>query len=374
MKRIIISSNILWTITQFRLGLIRDLISNNFEIICIADTDNFSSLSENKIADVNAKFIKVPLSRKGINPFYDFFYFLKLCRILKREKPDLVLNYTIKPIIYGSIASFLLGIPSFAITTGLGFVFIKDNLFAKFVKLLYQFSLKFPRKVFFLNRDDYELFIKHKVTSENKCIIIPGEGIDTDYYKPLPKQESSTFKFLLIARLLWDKGIGEYVEAIKILQDIPGIDKVEFLLLGFIDEGNPSGIKKVQIDEWHSKKLIKYLGEVEDARDIIRSVDCVVLPSYREGVPRTLLEAASMGKPIIAADSAGCKDVVDDNINGFLCKTKDYKDLADKMRKMMKLPKEQLNELGNNGRNKVLKEFDQTMVTNIYLSEISNIL
>ena len=217
-KKIIICSNILWTITQFRFGLIKALINSGYEVICIADIDNFSSLSENKITNVGAKFIKLSMTRKGINPFKDIIYFSKLYKILKKEKPDIVFNYTIKPIIYGSIAAKCLNIPSFAITTGLGFVFIKNDILTKFVRLLYTYSLRFPKKIFFLNKDDAKVFIHYKIVDKSKTVLLPGEGVDTIHYCPENESpKNKTITFLLFARLLWDKGVGEYVEAAKMV-------------------------------------------------------------------------------------------------------------------------------------------------------------
>lgn len=373
MKKIIISSNILWTITQFRIGLITYLKNNNYDIVCLADNDNFSKLSESKISEVNARFIKVSLSRKGLNPFKDLKYFLSLLRILHSEKPDLIINYTIKPIVYGSIAAYILRIPSFAVTTGLGFSFIRDNYLAKFVRSIFKICLQFPLKVFFLNTDDYELFLKFKLVIPDKCIRLPGEGIDTTYYHPVPSIKAETFKFLLIARLLWDKGVGEYIEAIKILKDRYDFVNVEYLLLGYIDENNPSGIEKKLIDYWNDNKIINYIGTVEDTRTVIQNVDCIVLPSYREGVPRTLMEAASMEKPIIASNSVGCKDVVEDNLNGFLCAIKDPQDLAEKMIKMYHLSKVERCLMGKRGRVKMIQEFENKIVFEIYSRALKEI-
>jgi glycosyltransferase involved in cell wall biosynthesis len=366
-KKIIISSNILWTITQFRLGLIIYLKQNNFEIICLGE------LSETKINEVNAKFIKVPLSRKGLNPLMDLKYFITLMKIYRSEKPDIVINYTIKPIVYGSLAAFILGIPTFSVTTGLGFSFMKDNFLARFVRLIYKTSLYFSRKVFFLNNDDYELFLKHRLVTSNKCVILPGEGINTSFYLPGLKKPSNTFQFLLIARLLWDKGVGEYIEAIKLLQKNNEMNNVEFLLLGYIDVDNPSGIEKKLVDLWHNSKIINYLGTVEDTRSTIQNVDCIVLPSYREGVPRTLLEAASMEKPIIASNSVGCKDVVEDNFNGLLCTVRDPADLADKMIQMYLLSEEERSLMGKRGREKMIRQFDDKIIFDMYSKELKEV-
>lgn len=370
-KKIVICSNILWTITQFRLGLIKKLINAGYGVICIADIDDFSVLSEKKISDVGAKFIKLSMKRKGLNPINDFFYFSKLYEILKNEKPDVVFNYTIKPVIYGSVAAYLLKIPSFAITTGLGFVFIKNNILTRFVRILYRYSLRFPRNIFFLNKDDAEAFIQYKIVDKSKIILLPGEGIDTKYYCPGSESPiSQTFIFLLIARLLWDKGVGEYVEAAKQIK-LNANYNIEFQLLGYIDQNNPSGIKREQIQSWEDEGIISYLGTTEDIKPIISKVDCVVLPSYREGVLRTLLEAAAMAKPIITTDSIGCKDVVKDNYTGYICQVRNIKDLYEKMLCMINLTHNERMLMGKNGRLKMISEFEETIVIKKYFDELT---
>lgn len=373
MKKIIISSNILWTITQFRLGLIRFLVENNYDVVCVADTDNFSLLSEMKLSEIKARFIKVSISRKGLNPLNDIRYFINILKIYKTEKPDIVINYTIKPVMYGSVAAYILKIPSFAVITGLGFVFIKNSILARFVRLSYKVCLKLPRRVFFLNEDDHELFLNFNLVNLNKCVILPGEGINTSFFSPVPKKVMGTFSFILIARLLWDKGVGEYIKAIEILNKKQDLRNVKYLLLGYIDENNPSGIEKSLINKWHKSKIINYLGTVEDTRNVLQNVDCIVLPSYREGVPRTLMEAASMEKPIIASNCAGCKDVVDNNINGFLCGIGDPQDLAEKMLKMYQLSDLERFFMGKRGREKMIQQFEDKIVFEIYLRALNEV-
>jgi glycosyltransferase involved in cell wall biosynthesis len=374
-KKILLCSNILWTITQFRLGLIKALVKEGYEVVCVADTDDFSVLSETKIADTGARFVRLVMNRKGTNPFSDLKYLFKLKKILKLEKPAIVINYTIKPVIYGSISARLLHIPSLAVTTGLGFVFNSNNLLTRFTRLLYKFSLRFPSKVFFLNTDDREIFLQNRIIPMEKSLLLPSEGIDTDYYQPIPTSpEERDFTFLLIARLLWEKGVGEYVEAARILRSDDTIN-ARFLLIGYIDSDNPGGISKTQIQQWSDEGIIEYRGTAEDIRNIISESDCIVLPSYyREGVPRTLLEAASMAKPIITTNNVGCREVIDNGINGFICNSKDSTNLSDVMREMIRLTPEKREKMGQSGRNKILSQFDEKIVINIYLKEIEQAL
>lgn len=374
-KKILLCSNILWTITQFRLGLIKALVKEGYVVVCVADSDDFSVLSETKISNAGARFVRLAMNRKGTNPLSDLNYLFKLKKILKFEKPDIVINYTIKPIIYGSIAAQFMHIPSLAVTTGLGFVFNSNNLLTSFTRSLYKFSLRFPSKIFFLNADDMNVFLQNKIIPKEKALLLPSEGIDTDYYQPIlqPSKEKE-FIFLLIARLLWEKGVGEYVEAARVLRSDDSIN-ARFRLIGYIDSDNPGGISKTQIQQWSDEGIIEYCGTAEDIRRTISESDCVVLPSYyREGVPRTLLEAASMAKPIITTNNVGCREVIEDEINGFVCKSKDSVDLSLVMRKMIRLTPEKREKMGHSGRNKMLAQFDEKIVIDIYFQELEWIL
>lgn len=379
MNKIILSSNILWTITQFRLGLIKALVKAGYQVVCVADTDDFSALSEKKIKDAGAKFIRLKINRKGINPLQDVKYTIGFYRILKREKPSVVINFTIKPIIYGSLAAAWLKIPSLAVTTGLGFAFFRNNLLTRLARLLYRFSLRYPAKVLFLNPDDLNSFVKFGIVDEKKIFCLPGEGIDTVFYQS--KQSGSdehgkrtVMVFLLVARLLWEKGIGVYVEAARKMK--LRYDKlVVFQLLGYIDENNPGGIKEAKLDKWINEGIINYLGVQEDPRETIDNADCVVLPStVREGVPRTLMEAASMQKPVVATNIPGSREVVKHNINGLLCSPNDANDLFAQMEKMFLMDNEQREKMGAAGRTLMLEQFDERIIIDHYFKFLEEIM
>ncbi len=369
--KILINSNMVWTISQFRLGLIKAFVEAGYEVVCAADTDTFSDLSEVNLASAGARFVKLPLSRKSINPLNDLRYLIKLMQLMQKEKPDLVINYTVKPIVYGSLAARYLKIPSFAVTTGLGFVFTRSSPVTRMIRMLYRFSLSFPEKIFFLNNDDRTSMIKGSLVDPNKTIILPSEGIDTAHYHPTGTfYPSEPFTFLLIARLLWEKGVGYYVDAARKLKASHGND-VECRLIGYIDEGNPGGISREQLIAWGSEGVINYLGTTDDVRPVIADANCLVLPSvYREGVPRTLMEAAAMAKPLIASDWVGCKEVVDHGINGYLCKPKDVDDLYQKMVDMVRLTNDQRAAMGHNGRQKMLDTFDEQIIIRMYFDEM----
>jgi glycosyltransferase involved in cell wall biosynthesis len=304
----------------------------------------------------------------------DFKTLIEFYKLYKKIKPDIILNFTIKPNIYSTLAGSFFNIKCVNNISGLGTLFINQNLATKIAKFLYKFSQKKAYKVFFQNKDDLNLFVKENLIDRNKCDLLPGSGVDIEKFKPLKiKKKDNIFRFLLIARMLWDKGIGEYIEAARIIKQ--KYRDVEFLLLGAVGVDNPSAISLKQIKKWENEGIIKYLGVSDNVKLEIAKADCIVLPSfYREGVPRVLLEAAAMEKPIITTNNVGCKEVVDDGLNGFLCEVKNAKDLADKMEKMLNLSEKERIKMGKKGREKIIREFDEKIVIEKYLKVIKEVL
>jgi glycosyltransferase involved in cell wall biosynthesis len=318
------------------------------------------------------------MDAQGTSPAGDLLLLLRFIRLLKHERPAVYLGYTVKPNIYGSLAAELLRIPVINNIAGLGIVFVKHGLLTRFVKSLYRRSLSGSRKVFFQNRDDLAHFIEAGLVRPQSTDLLPGSGVDLHKFRvaPLPQigpDSRDDFRFLLIARMLWDKGIGEFVEAARqVKQQFP---KVRFCMLGFLDVKNPAAISQEQMRQWVNEGAIEYLGSTDDVRQEIEKAHCVVLPSYyREGTPRSLLESAGMGRPIITTDAVGCREAVDDGVNGYLCKPRDATDLADKMITMLGLSDKELDEMGRQGRMKMEREFDEDLVIGKYLEAIDEIL
>ncbi|MDZ7817311.1 MAG: glycosyltransferase [Aliarcobacter sp.] len=215
--------------------------------------------------------------------------------------------------------------------------------------------------------------MNNKLVKENQTDLLPGSGINTELYKPLEVEiENKHFTFLMLARLVKDKGIIEYIEAIKIIKE--KYPNIVFKLLGSLYSGNPTAVSENELNSWIKEGLINYLGHSDDVKYEILKVDCVVLPSYREGLSRVLLEAGSLAKPIITTNTPGCKDVVEDGRNGFLCEVKNSEDLALKMEKMINLSSEERINMGKEGREKMIKEFDESIVINKYLETIKEII
>ena len=368
MKKIAIVLNNSWQAYNFRLNLAKSLKANGYEVVFIAPYDEkYSELIKQEF-----KFYDISIDAKGINPISDLKTMLSLYKLYKSIKPDMILNFTIKPNIYSSIVAGIIGVKSISNITGLGTIFIKQSLTTKIAKLLYKIALGFNSKVFFQNNDDRQLFIKDNLVLENKTDLLPGSGVDLNKFVPILNNNDKVFKFLLIARLLKDKGILEFVDAIKIIKS--KYDNIEFQILGAVGVANKTAITKEELQIWIDENLVNYLGTTDNVQDIISKVDCVVLPSYREGTPRSLLEACAMEKPIIATDVVGCKEVVDDEINGYLCEVRNSKDLADKMEIMINLSDDERKIMGQAGREKIVKEFDEKIVIDKYLDSIKEIL
>ena len=367
-KKILISLNTAWNLLNFRAGLIEGLISAGYQVIAIAPADEYVD----KLKLLGCRFVHVEMDNQGTNPFSDLLLLWRYVRLFKTEVPDLCLFFTIKPNVYGSLASFFCGIPFINNVAGLGAVFIQGGFLKLFVSTLYKVAFKKSTKVFFQNEDDRKLFLDKKLVSLALTDVLPGSGINLDWFSPKEARSRNSsnapFRFLLIARMLKDKGIYEFVKAAQMLKE-EGIES-EFCLLGFLDVQNPSAISREQLKRWTDEGIVKYLGKSYDVREQINQSDCIVLPSYREGTPRSLLEAAAMAKPIITTNVVGCKEVVADGVNGLLCEAKNAVDLALKMKAIFMLSDDQRILMGQNGRLKMEREFDEKIVVEKYLKAI----
>lgn len=350
--------------------MITALIEQGYEVVALAPPDEHVR----KVEELGVKFIPIEIDKQGVSPVNDLILFARYFNILRQEKPDVFLGFTIKPNIYGSLAAQLLEIPVINNVSGLGTVFIRHSPITKIVHLLYRRAFRRSVRVFFQNEDDKNLFLRLKLVTHHKTGLLPGSGVDLGFFKPVSNGTHSNSNhtiFLLIARLLWDKGVGEYVEAAKLVQS--SHPDARFQLLGFLDVENRTAISRHELDKWVHDGVITYLGQTDDVRPYISEVSCVVLPSYREGTPRTLLEAAAMEKPLIATDVPGCREVIDDGGNGFLCEVRNSVDLAQKMQDFIDLSKEKRTRMGQASRKKIEQNFDENIVIDRYLMAIGDI-
>jgi len=366
--RIAIVVNTSWNIYNFRLNFVKTLIANGHEVHTIAPKDEFTNL----LIKEGCIHHSVKMDSRGTNPIKDAALILRLFFTYLRIKPAIVLHYTIKPNVYGTLAASLLRIPSINNVCGLGTVFLKDDIVSSFAMFLYKKSFCFAKKVFFQNQEDLQLFLDKKLVPAHLVDLLPGSGIDLERFAPLTFTRNKKFTFLLISRLIIDKGIMEYIEAIRKLKG-QGL-QARFQLLGAMDSLHKRGIRKEVVKEWIESGVVEYLGTTNDVQQFIRQADCIVLPSYREGTPRSLLEAASSSKPIIATNVPGCKQVVENNYNGLLCNMKDADDLAEKMKCMAGLSDNLLRKMGVNGRTKVEAEYSENIVIDKYIQAINRLL
>jgi glycosyltransferase involved in cell wall biosynthesis len=367
-KRIVLSSNTAFSLYNFRLPLMRALKEKGYEVMAVSPEDEkYSELLKKEFSFFGVK----SLDRKGTNPIKDLKLFFEYFLLFRRLKPDLVINFTIKPNIYGSISAGLLGIPSISVITGLGYVFIRESWLTKFVKLLYWLAFRFNNAVVFQNSEDMKTL---ENLCEGRCLFIESSGVDLKLFDPelCKEAKKDEFTFLFVGRLLTDKGIYELTKAFeKLKKEKP---KVKLIIVGSPDEGNPNSVSKGDLEKWMKEGLIEWHGFQEDVRPFYCMADCVVLPSYREGIPRVLLEAMAMERPIITTDAPGCRNVCVDEVNGFLVKPRDAESLYLAMKKAVEMGEVELRKMGKKGREIVEQKYEISKIVSEYVKIIEEVL
>jgi glycosyltransferase involved in cell wall biosynthesis len=300
-------------------------------------------------------------------------YIKNMYRSLKPLEADVCLTFTIRPAIWGNIVTRRLKIPTITNITGIGPLFERNNIAYRAARGMYKFALKDTKKIFFQNEDDMNLFLEKGFVNKTRAEKIPGSGIDYEYYTPAPATTNGEFIFLFISRLIKDKGILEFVEAARFIKSKH--PSIIFRVLGPLWNQNLKDnlVTEKEIDAWQQEGVIEYAGEAKDVRPFIADASCLVLPSYREGTSNVLLEASSMGRPCITCDVTGCRDIVEHEVTGYLCKVKDPKDLAEKMLLMYSLDEQGRKEMGKKAREKVIREYDKKIVINAYLRAIEEV-
>lgn len=366
-KTIVLSANSDWNIVNFRGGLIRALRTAGYEPVVIAPHD---PSADRRMRELDVERIPIRIDRSGLNPWADLQLVGEYKRLLRRIRPAAYLGYTIKPNVYGCFAAASLGIPAIPNISGLGTAFIRSGPLQQIVKALYRVGFRRAPRVFFQNDEDRELFVDRKIVRADQARVLPGSGIDLDRFRPGPLPEGAPI-FILIGRLLRDKGVVEFVEAARQLRtEMPD---GRFQLLGPIDDGNRTSVSKAELQSWIAQGVIEYLGTTDDVRPFIAAASAVVLPSYREGMPRSLLEAAAMGRPLIATDVPGCREIVEEGRNGLLCVVKDARSLAAAMRRFAGMSLEDRIAMGKAARRKVQEEFSEERVIRAYLDALAAI-
>ncbi|KNC09847.1 glycosyl transferase family 1 [Klebsiella sp. RIT-PI-d] len=369
MATIALTANTSWYIYNFRRNTILQLIEIGYCVVVVSPTDEYTK----KIIALGARHIEIRMNPNGLNPFQDVKTLIEFYRIYKNTNIDVILNFTPKNNIYSTLAAFYSNKKVINNIAGLGTVFTQKNLLSWVVKNLYRISQKKADYIFFQNDDDRNVFLAANIVKFEKTMRVPGSGVDIKRFN-FSFSETYSLEFLLIARMLYQKGITYYADAARVLKKKYG-DKVRFSLLGFLEPTNPSYVSPEQMDAWIKEGIITYLGVSDSVENEIEKADCIVLPSfYREGVPKSLLEAAAMGKPIITTDNVGCRDIVDDGVNGYLCKPQSLDELVNAMEKVILMSPKQRKDFSIASRKKVEKEFDEKIVINKYLDAINKVL
>jgi glycosyltransferase involved in cell wall biosynthesis len=361
--KIAVIANSGWYLYNFRRTLMHSLIAGGHEPVAISPVDDYAQ----RLSRQGFVHRPLKLAPSGTNPLRELATLLDLRSLLARENIEVAFTFTPKPNIYTGLAARGLGLTHVPNVSGLGRVFIRPSSLTPLVRTLYRFAFQGARTVVFQNEDDRRTFIGQGLVESHRTLRVPGSGVDLHCFAP-PENDApdEPVVFLLVARMLWDKGVGEFVAAARSLRRQH--PNVRFELLGSARSDNPAAIPIDTLRQWQDEGLVAYFDHVDDVRPHIARSHCVVLPSYREGVPRTLLEAAAMARPLIATDVPGCRDTVDDGVNGFLCLPADSGSLEAAMRRFLELTVSERSAMGYRGRRKVEREFDEKVVLSTYLS------
>jgi glycosyltransferase involved in cell wall biosynthesis len=361
--KIVMCANSSWYIYNFRKNTISTFKKAGHQVFVVAPKDEYSKY----FTDLGAAHFEFNLDARGINPFKEMMVIFSLLCIYLRVRPNYVMNFTPKMNIYSTFSAAMVGAKIVNNISGLGTVFTSDSRLSRFVCLLYRFTQIFAVKIFFQNKFDMELFIARKIAPYNKCDYLPGSGVDLKRFEVAVAPDDGIVRFVIVCRMLYEKGIGLLVEAAEYFKEKYG-DSVEFRAVGFLDEDNKGAVSKEVMKDWVEKGLLIYQGALTDVRPEIAISDCVVLPSiYPEGTPKSLLEAAAMGKPVITTDMPGCSSTVEHGVNGLLCRPSSLDDLVVSLDKIINMSHIERCEMGLKSRKLVEREFDEKIVIDKYL-------
>lgn len=346
------------TVYNFRGDLIREIINKGYEVVVTGPDET----DVDKILELGASFVKVPVNKNGTSIVGDLKYLHKLYKFFKKEKPDITLGYTVKPVVYGAIAAKLAGVKNInSMVTGGGYTFIAKSFKAKvlgfIVRLLYRIGFSFASNVIFQNSDDLSEFCKRGLVKKRKCHIVNGSGVNMEHFAPTQYPEKIIF--FMLSRLLKSKGVAEYLEAARIVkQKYPDI---KFCLLGKYETNMQDALSNEYVEQFITDGIVERFEETNDVRPFYSACSVYVLPSYREGTPRTVLEAMAMGRPVITTDTNGCRETVIDGKNGFLVPVRDTEKLSEVMIKFIENP-ELIEAMGQESLNYCREKFEVNKV------------
>lgn len=362
---VVICVNSAWNVWNFRMSLVRELLRQGYRVTVFAPHDD----CVDRLVAIGCNFRPLAMRNTGLNPFELLTMGWQFRGMIKELRPSVVLSFTIKNNLVGALLSKLYGVPFIPNVTGLGTAFLSGRLLALAATVLYRIAFARLPKVFFQNTDDAQQFCHAGIVRESQLTLVPGSGIDLQHFYPSPlTREGATTTFLMISRLLKDKGVVEFAEAAAMIRE-SGVD-ARFVLVGPLDAENRTAVSKDVVDGWVEDGTLTYAGSCDDVRPYLESAHCVVLPSYREGAPRTLIEASAMARPVIATRVPGCTAVVSEGVTGLLCEARDSQSLAGVMQQFLAMTVQERQDMGASGRRKMEQEFDQALVVEAYMRSI----
>ena len=369
MKKLLMVSNVDWFFISHRLVIAEEAQKQGFEVIVAAEDTGRSK----EITDKGIQFINISLSRSGTNPFKEFNTLINFYKVYYKIKPDIIHHITLKPVIYGSIIAKLLNIKCVInAISGLGYNFTegRNSIIAKVMLRLMKYGFRRKLSLIFQNKDDFKELSELKILSDdNNIYFIKGSGVNLQEFYSTNLPNFNKIKIVLPSRMLWDKGVKEFYDAANILR-AKYFDKIEFIMAGMIDQDNKAGLSANLLEQWGDGDYFKWIGHQASMFEVYKNSHIVVLPSYREGIPRSLIEACAMGRAIITTNAIGCQECVDEGINGLKVPIKDAKSLANAIEILVNSPN-RIIEMGIASRVKAEKEFDINFVIKTHL-EIYN--
>ena len=361
---ILFSANSSWNLINFRAPIIKALLQRRYRVAAAVPSDDDATA----LAKLGVEIHRIPIDARGLSPLRDVGLLISYLRLMRELQPSAFLGFTVKPNLYGSIAAARLKIPVLNTITGLGTAFLSGPVLRTITTSLYRHALRNSQSVFFHNSDDRDLFVSEKLVRPEQARIVAGSGVDLDHFSPTPaKTIGDPPTFLFVGRLLRDKGVGEFAEAASIVRKT---HSAKFLMLGSMEK-HPKAARKSDLQRFVSGGDVELLEETTDVRPFMETADCIVLPSYREGLPRVLLEASAMAKPVIATDVPGCRSVVDEGRTGLLCEPRSSLSLAKAMIAFLNMPPKDRLSMGIGAREKAEREFSEDHVVDAYLDALN---
>ena len=365
MKTIVFVANSTYNLYNYRYAIIKDLIEKGHSVICLSNHDKYV----NHLINIGCKYKSIEFNSNGSNPIKDLILLYRLFWLYKKIKPDIIFHFTIKINIFGTYAAFMSNTPCVNNITGLGTIFINNTIKTKICKILYKTTQHLAKKVFCQNQDDYNYFTDHQLIPKIILQKIPGSGVNLKRFHPnlkvISEFKNKQFTFIYFGRIIKEKGLYELIDAFRSINCLK--IKCTLWIYGSINTNNSCHISKNTINKWLNKyKWLKFSKSVDDIETVLAQVDCVILPSYREGLPKSLLESCAMEIPIITTDVPGCREIITHNYNGLICQPRNYLSLEKEIRNMLNLSSDERRLMGKRGRKLVEMSYDEKIIINIY--------